>query len=164
MITQSDLKEIFDYDTETGLFKWKAPGPGRRKTSIAGNLHPSGYIILFILGQKYLAHRMAWLYETGNLPEEDIDHINHIRNDNKWANLREATRSENCRNASLSKLNKSGVTGVFFRKLDKRWAASICVRGKQTYLGQFIDFDDAVDARRSAEVKYGFHENHGRIK
>lgn len=99
---------------------------------------------------------------TGSWPKEQIDHINHVRSDNRWINLREATNQENCKNRSISIRNKSGVVGVRWTKGKTKWAAYIHVNSKDKYLGFFFDKFEAICARKSAENKHGFHANHGR--
>lgn len=165
MITQIELKKILSYDKETGLFAWKSnPSPFSRVKigGIAGCYHKEGYIVIGINNKSYNAHRLAWLYTYGSFPPEQIDHINHNRSDNRLENLRSVTNQENAMNRSKHKLNKSGVTGVSWSKSYKRWIGNITIDGKRIYLGNFVSFSDAVDARKNAEVLYGFHENHGK--
>ena len=95
------------------------------------------------------------------MPGGQIDHISHSRSDNRWMNLRLVTNLENQRNASLRLDNSSGVQGVYYNKKAKKWQAQISVNGKQVYLGTFEDIGYAAIARKDAERKYGFHNNHG---
>jgi hypothetical protein len=96
-LTAEVLRTLVHYDPETGLFKWKTqswprnPGPIEQKT-------PKGYTRFSVLNKRYMAHRLAWLYVTGAWPRGQIDHINGDRSDNRWANLRDVTPSENARN------------------------------------------------------------------
>ncbi len=165
MITQSELKELLDYDPETGVFIWKKKVANRVKIGdIAGCLDIStGYIVFMIKGKRYRAHRLAWFYIYGEWPKDQIDHINHVRDDNRIVNLREVTRQENLKNASLSKNNKSDVTGVHWYKANKEWRAQIMVNGKYIHLGYFNDKHDAAMTRKEAEIKYEYHENHGGV-
>ena len=161
-MTQEYLKSILTYDTSTGIFTWNKTGKGRRNKT-AGT-ESDGYIHVTISGKRYRAHRLAFLYMTGINPSNQIDHINHKRNDNRWSNLREVTNDENRKNLARLDRNKSGVTGVHLSRRKNRknkWIAKIVVKNKQIFLGQYVDFDDAVKARKKAEVKYGFHTNHG---
>ncbi len=96
------------------------------------------------------------------LEGEEIDHINHDPSDNRLANLRKVKRLDNMRNQSMRSTNPSGVTGVRFNKECHKWQATIMVLGKEIHLGLFEGFNRAVHARKAAEVKYGFHENHGK--
>ncbi len=97
---------------------------------------------------------------TGKWPKE-IDHINHKRSDNRWANLRETLENENYKNKSLMSNNSSGVHGVSWNKKDKVWTAMIGVCKKVIYLGSSKDKFEAICCRMSANNKYGFHRNHG---
>jgi len=140
---------------------WKKSKPGMKLSGIAGSLGNKGYIRLKVDGRQYQAHRVAWLIMTGEWPENDIDHINHDRADNRFINLREATCMENARNQKLRKTNKSGVCGVRLNKKKTKWDAQIQVVGKIIHLGAFDKFENAVKVRKEAEEKYGFHPNHG---
>jgi len=155
-----------DYDPETGLFTWKATKRRGFVGRQAGCFCPrDGYIRIRIDSKLELAHRLAWnmTYPDDPVgPNEQIDHINHIRTDNRIVNLRKASNTENSRNASIGVNNTSGALGVWFEKRRNKWAAEIKVDRKKIHLGQFAEFADAVAARKAAEVKYGFHENHGK--
>lgn len=162
MITQKELKELLDYNPGTGFFTWKEWRKNSvQKGDIAGSHNDDGYIRIEIKRQKYRAHRLAFLYMEGRFPKL-VDHINHIRDDNRWCNLREIKQVENNRNCSIRKDNKSGVIGVHWVTRDKRWVASIRIHRKDIRLGNYKDKFEAICARKSAERKHGFHENHGR--
>jgi hypothetical protein len=100
----------------------------------------------------------------GEWPNHEIDHINGDSLDNRICNLRDVTSQGNNRNMSLAKTNTSGVCGVRYKKDRSKWVALITLNNRQTHLGYYQDFFEAVCARKSAERKYGFHENHGRQK
>ena len=161
MITQSELKEKFHYDPNTGLLKKICKTKNYTPRIDSFGWKGNGYLNIVILKQRYLAHRLAWLYMTGEWPEQ-IDHINHIKDDNRWSNLREVTNQENAMNRKLRKDNKSGCTGIHWHKSDLRWYAIIRVANELKYLGSFKYKFDAICVRKSAELKYGFHENHGK--
>jgi len=179
LLTQEKLKELLDYDPDTGLFTWKERvGSGRDKwfnVMFAGKMagskktdiklkHYKTINVKINLNKKryaFLAHRLAWLYMTGKWPDKQIDHINGDSTDNRWFNLRNITGSENCRNKKINNNNKSGFTGVYWRKDANKWRAAIKTHGKKISLGCFTDKQDAIDARKEANIKYGFHENHG---
>lgn len=164
MITQEELKESISYDPETGVFTWLKTRCGRALAgSECGSLHSLGYIIITIDKERYFSHRLSFLYMTGAFPENDTDHINGIRHDNRWVNLRSVTRSENLKNRKLSSNSTSGVNGVHFNKGCEKWEVKIRVDGKRKGLGYYFDFDEAVRVRKAADVKYGYHENHGSI-
>jgi len=107
-----------------------------------------------------MSHRLAFYYVLGWCPEE-VDHINHVRDDNRWINLRAASKQENHRNRKLDTNNKSGFNGVTWYKNYSKWLACIGIGGKQINLGYFENKDDAIAARKAANIKYGFHPNHG---
>ncbi len=152
-MTQKKLKSKVVYNHLTGIFT--------KKDIFFGSNHNEGYLTGWIGDKQYLLHRLAWLYVYGYLPE-NIDHINHDRSDNRISNLREVTRKENQQNMSMRSDNVSGVTGVSWDKSRNRWAARIKVDAGYIYLGRFAEFSDAVNARKNAEVLYGFHANHGK--
>lgn len=173
-LTQDYLKECLDYCPDTGIFTWKVRPREHFKTGWAwktintrnagkeaGHLNKDGYLATRVRGNYVPMHRLAWFYITGSWPKEQMDHINHDRTDNRWVNLREATRSENHRNESLSKNNTSGFTGVYWNKQNDKWAAKVKVCGATINLGIFTKIEDAVEARKAANIKYGFHPNHG---
>lgn len=156
-ITQENLKNIIKYDRDTGVFIWKSAVSNHISVGdIAGTVDKNGYIVLMIKGKNYLAHRLAFLYVAGYWPENEIDHINKIRDDNRWCNLREVSRSCNMRNSSIRKDNVSGVTGVSFDKKRKKWRVRITNNKKEIFIGYFKNLHDAVRARFEAEIKYDF--------
>ena len=159
MLTRKELKRLLHYDPETGEFTWRVNRRGTvRAGDVAGNLHPSGYIRIHINGRDYRAHRLAWLYIYGKWPKYEIDHINHIRNDNRIVNLREASCGDNNRNQKLQSNNTSGVTGVSWYKLIQKYRVMI----QQRHIGYYDTFEEAVKVRKAAEKKHGFHKNHGK--
>lgn len=159
-LTQQRLKEVLNYDAESGVFTWADNRSKAAKGKIAGGVDGHGYWIICIDHVRHSAHRLAWLYVHGCLPNE-VDHQNHNRIDNRLINLRATDRSGNARNISKPINNKSGVMGVSWTKrLGKRndkWEVRAC--GK--FLGYFDDFFEAVCKRKSAELQFGFHPNHG---
>ena len=162
LITQAELKRQLRYEPETGHFYWLEGGGRRRLGFPAGSLWSNGYARIWIDGKDYMAHRLAWLYMYGAFPQNQIDHINGNPLDNRILNLRDVDQAENHKNKRRQSNNSSGVTGVRWNKQAGKWVAYINVDGKQIYFGLFEDFFEAVCARKSAENKYGFHENHGR--
>ena len=126
---------------------------------------PNGltYIRIRLFREEYAAHHLAFLLYYGSWPEVDIDHISGDGTDNRITNLREATTSSNGQNQTRHLRNKSGVTGVHQLKSTGKWWAYICVRKTKINLGYFDTRDEAVEARRQANVTYGFHQNHGRM-
>lgn len=161
-ITHADLKKVLSYDAETGNFTWKIVKQGMQKNMKAGAQKSNGYIKICINKIQYHAHRLAWLYMTGEWPKKELDHINGVRSDNKWKNLREVTRTENNMNQKISSANTSGYIGVHWAKREQKWNAYIKKNRKRKHLGYFDNYEEAVAARKKAEKEYGFHANHGR--
>lgn len=159
------LKARLDYDPDTGRLFWKshfsrkpnwnAKCAGKEALTAISN----GYKVGTIDGVKCYAHRIAFAIHNGYWPEQ-VDHINHDRTDNRAINLRNSNPAENSKNSPRSPLNTSGATGVYFAP-SSRWVARICANKNRLFLGTFDRFEDAVSARKAAEAKYGFHENHG---
>lgn len=157
------LKEIFDYNPETGLLVWKNRTNSRNWAGKeAGTKHNQGYKKVTVYGETYLIHRIIWKLVTGNEAEE-IDHIDGVRANNKVENLRAVTAAENHKNTQKSSKNTSGVTGVLFENRTRKPVARIKVNGVTISLGTFDTFEAAVFARKAAEIKYKFHKNHGRV-
>lgn len=177
-LTQKLAKESFIYDSYRGSLIWEERPLSHFDSSracnifnsrFAGNLagvvlNPKGsqcqYRCVNIFGKSYMAHRIVWLYHYGDWPRGCIDHINGNGLDNRIENLRDVDARENARNRPTPRNNKSGIAGVRVR--GKGWNARISIGNKLKDLGAFKDFFSACCARKSAEVIYGFHENHGR--
>ena len=115
-----------------------------------------------IFRKTYSAHRVIWAMTYGEWPPEQIDHINGIGSDNRIVNLRAVNNAENCKNQTTPKNNTSGVMGVSWHKVTKKWAVQLSVKGKRKTLGYFTEKSEAATARKDAEVKHGYHPNHGR--
>lgn len=162
-VTQEKLKELFRYAPDTGVFtRLVSVASMARAGDIAGNTDGQGYLRIRVEGKLYKAHRLAWLYTNGEFPQDQIDHINGVRDDNRIANLRAVNRTENMKNTKIRTDNTSGVLGVGWHKGTDKWLATINVKGVKKYLGYFTDIKDAVAARKKANILYGYHENHGR--
>jgi hypothetical protein len=169
ILTQELLKEKLHYDKDTGVFTWLKVKKNAKnmRGKVAGCISPTigYYTIGFTLPEgkfyNYLAHRLAWLYEHGEFPKGGLDHINHVKTDNRITNLRIATQRENCRNLSMSSRNTTGHTGVYFHKSLGKYRASVRVNYKAIHLGYFENVEDAAKAAREGREHYGFHVNHG---
>lgn len=156
-LTQERLKELFHYDQNTGIFtRAKTVTYNSKRGDVSGYKDEFGYLQIQVDGRLYRAHRLAWLYVYGYLPENDIDHINRIGDDNRIKNLREVSRSCNNRNSGNSKANTSGVKGVSYAKKIKKWRAQIKIYGRVYVVGHYVDFDNAVCARLAAEQCVGW--------
>lgn len=152
MISQSELKNRLHYEPSTGVFTWLSPVNGAvKKGAKAGCLHKSGRVYIRLLGSTYYAHRLAFLYMTGDIPDL-VDHINREPADNRWENLRSATHSQNCCNRKRA--SNSGIPGVNWHKKTKKWRVQLVFRGLYLHLGYYGDIELAALASSEARAKY----------
>ena len=160
-----EAARLFTYDRETGVLYWRIRnGNNTRRNYVAGSSkgNNNGYRRVHIKGKVYMEHRIIMVLCFGHIPENaEIDHINHVRDDNRLVNLRFVTRSENRKNQSVSSKSTTGVTGVYFSKAKKKYIAQIKVNRENIYLGIFETLEGAAEARRQADRKYKFNNNHG---
>lgn len=153
---QARLQELLEYAPETGAFRWRVNRTSVRAGTVAGRLDSKGYRQISVDGQRYAAHRLAWLYVNGEWPMHEVDHVNGIRDDNRIANLRDVARIINMRNKRRYR-NASGLP-IGIQHRGDVWHSHIGGR----YIGSFVCLGAAVAARRSAEAQLGYHANHGR--
>lgn len=145
MLTQDVLKQYVIYDPATGYFlstgvKYSNKIKGER----VGTLHKTkGYEYVNIKGKSFRAQRLAFLYMTGEWPKNQVDHINRIKSDNKWANLRDVDSKTNCWNRPLYKTSTSGFTGVAWNKQYNKWQVLCRSNGRQEYLGLYENLAEA---------------------
>lgn len=155
-ISAEYVRKVLAYDKETGIFRWRnrpklsPQWNGRYAGSIAGWKDWKGYVLITIDYIDYRAHRLAWVYVTGEWPENDIDHRSRITNDNKFKNLREATRSQNNGNTKARKNNKSGSRGVSWDKFRQKWMAVCKFDGRYVLKKRFDKKSDAIAAYKAA--------------
>ena len=161
MLDQEQLKNLLNYDPLIGVFTWTNQSGIPNKNNQAGTIHHRGYRVIGILGKQYLAHRLAWLYVTGNWPEHGLDHKDHNKDNSLFDNLREATQKVNGKNQSKIKTNTSGFTGVSFYKKRNSWSVSIRENNLQRTLGYKDSLFEAVRLRKQAELRLNYHEHHG---
>lgn len=148
-LTQERLKELLHYDPETGLFTWlEARGKYVKAGHVAGHTDDYGYIRIGVEGRHQRAHRLAWLYMTGEWPALEIDHIDRDKTNNRWSNLREADRATNTYNVAKKKHNTSGFSGV--SRSGGRWTANVRIRGRVVHLGCFDEKTEAAAAVQGA--------------
>lgn len=152
------LRSLMAYNPETGVFTRLVAtrGKGGRKPigARAGFLNArDGRFYIDIHGKRYAAHRLAWLYMTGTWPSE-VDHKNRIPSDNRWSNLRVATRSQNNANVGLKSHNTSGVKGVCWDRSRGLWLAQISVDTKRMHLGRFSSKEEAAAAYARAAIQH----------
>ena len=166
-MTREFLRDIIEYRRDTGeFFRIKDRYGNKCFINICTSKDTSGYYQFRLFhnntSKKYKAHRIAWLYEYGELPKM-IDHINHNRTDNRICNLREIQdKKENNKNKTMFKNNTSGVTGVYWNNVNRKWVSKIRVNKKLINLGTYSTKQEAIDSRLKAEVLYDFHKNHGK--
>lgn len=165
-LTQELLKELLHYDPITGIFTWLPRDVKYFKedyrcrnwnkcfsNTTAGSPNNKGYIKIIIFNKSYAAHRLAFLYVDGAFPIKNIDHINSVKNDNSFVNLRHATNSENNQNKiQCQKNNKSsGLLGVSFHKRTKKYQATIRINKERFYLGIYATPEEAYQAYLTAK-------------
>lgn len=169
------LRQLLRYEPDTGKLFWKERGPEwfvSIKSHRAWNARFSGKEALtakskrykngFILWKKHLAHRVAFAIFYGRWPYGQVDHIDGNGENNRIQNLRDVDSLENNRNMRRAKNNKSGITGVHWCATYGSWVAQIQIKGRGINLGSFKSLEEAAQARKNADLLYGFHENHGR--
>lgn len=155
-LTQSLLKKLMSYNPETGEFRWLISRGGSAKAgSLAGTVDEvSGYTTISVCQKRYKAHRLAFLWMNGDLPPDDmdVDHINHIKSDNSFRNLRVVSTTVNSQNrVSARGDSRTGVLGVGLDSRSGKWRARIQVNGKRVYLGSFDNESLAAEAYISAK-------------
>lgn len=133
----SEVRRLLRYEPETGTFFWRVDTKNTATGDVAGCRQSRGYWHIKINRRLYMAHRLAWLYVTGDWPVGHVDHINGDRGDNRFANLRIATNSENARNSKMRINNACGYKGVHYKKRLNKFVAQIRVNGRVYHLGVF---------------------------
>ena len=187
-LTYDIIRELTEYNTETGIMVWKPRNikyfshcydpntamklwnnkfankdVGSKRQTVDGRWYYSCKISLKGEIKTYNVHRLIWFYMNGEMPNNlQIDHIDHNGLNNKWNNLRKVTHTENQQNSSRRKDNISGITGVHYDDINNKWIATINAN-KKRQRKNFKDFEDAVKQRQIWNIEYGFHENHGKM-
>jgi hypothetical protein len=173
-VTPEELKELLSYDPNTGLFVWLDrplkffhDSGGRYTAEFAQKVfrslfagkpaltakNPGGYLRGNLFGRNLMAHRAAFCLVAGRWPMHQVDHINGVRDDNRWDNLREATNAQNQHNSSSAKGSSSRFIGVALCKRSHRWTAYICPDGTKIHLGNFGSEEEAARVRDEAAKK-----------
>ena len=168
-LNQDYLKQCIYYNEYDGLAVWKRRPTNHFKSerdskiwnaknagnciSCKGN---NGYFRLSINGKSYSLHRLIFLYMTGSMPENQVDHKDRDRLNNKYENLRQATAMVNSQNQHIRIDNTSGIKGVYWNSLRDKWHARITVNKKVIHLGYYTEKTKAERIRRDAETEYGF--------
>jgi hypothetical protein len=161
------LRQRLRYEPETGkLFwldyegmppMWRSRWAGKEAFTSKGK----GYLRGSVDYKMVLAHRAAWALHYGEWPDDQIDHINGVKDDNRISNLRVVSQQENTKNQFMSVKNTSGTTGVTWNKQKRKWKAQVMVDKRCLSLGYFNTIEEAAAARKQADIKYGFTERHG---
>ncbi|AXG67703.1 HNH endonuclease [Ralstonia phage GP4] len=159
----AEIARVLAYEPASGRFFHRVDKRGGRvKAGAEVKCQPGkdGYARIGVDGRIYLAHRLAWLLVHGEWPELQIDHIDHNRANNRISNLRIVTATGNMRNRTMRKDNTSGITGVM--RDGTKWMAYYYDGGKMVCVGKFVSKEAAAVARKAANDRHGFHENHGK--
>lgn len=159
-LTREELIKHVAYNPITGIFI-RLKAPQKKFVGVEAGWKYNGYRYIKINRVSYKAHRLAFLYMLGRFPEHHVDHINGTRDDNRWANLREASDKDNAMNQGLYKNNTSGVMGVKYKKSSSRWEVYVG-NSPRVYVGSSKNWFEAVCLRKSAEAKMGYSRSHGR--
>jgi len=145
-----------DFDSGIVLSKFT----GRR----IGYLDKDGYEVVNVMKREFRSHKLIMIASGADVAGCEVDHINGVRNDNRIVNIRVVSKKENAKNKRLRSNNKTGLHGVSWIPTLGKWRARINMGNKQSKsLGCFFSFLDAVCARKSAEIEFGYHINHGRV-
>lgn len=154
------LRSILNYDPETGVFTWRRRANAYRGVNkrcsgvVAGTTRSDGYVRICIDYQLFWAHRLAWCWMMGNSSTFDIDHIDGNKSNNRFFNLRLATRMQNAGNTFRRIDNISGCKGVCWHKRSKKWVAQIGINRKSKFLGYFSNIEVAAEAYKRAAIHH----------
>lgn len=169
-LTVERLREVADYNPETGFFTWRCrsestrgwnPGFAGKQVGGIARCGPRSYISIGIDNVRYRAHRLAWLYVHGKWPSGDIDHKDGNGLNNKLDNLRDVTRTLNLINGARYCTNSSGVSGVTWDAVRGKWHAKIYCSYQQYFIGRFTNLADAEAAVIAKRAELGFSPTHG---
>ena len=166
-VSPEELRKLLRYEPETGKLFWRYRPLNMFKDSRAHRSWNSqfsgkeaftancnGYLLGSIHNKRYKSHRVIWAIYHGEWPNNEIDHINGVKNDNKIFNLRDSTHAQNLKNRSISSKNTSGYKGVSWDKNKKKWISSITVDGTQKFLGYFTEREQAASSYRMAAERH----------
>ena len=177
ILTQDYLKECFEYNADTGILTWKKRPrlhfradrthsvfnkiTAGRSAGCVSKTDRLKYLRVKLDQKMYSVHRLICFMVNGCWPDE-VDHQDGNGLNNRWSNLRDVSRQVNSCNQRLPSNNTSGQRGVQWYESMNKWVARINIKGKRAYLGAFTDINEAINIRKEAEKRYGYHENHGR--
>lgn len=149
------LRFLFSYDSETGnLIRNVAKPPNTKAGDIAGHMSDQGYFLVNVDGLLIRVHRVIWAINKGKWPDNNLDHIDGIRTHNKMENLREVMQAENMQNSFVRRNSRTGIKGVRLREDTGKYHAYIQINKKMIDLGCYVSIEDAIVARKDAEIKH----------
>ena len=161
-VTAEFVRQVFDYNADLGCLIWKyrpdrsARWNGRYAGKPAGTVSFHKRHIVKVNKKSYHTPRIIWLWMTGKWPCHEVDHIDCNPLNNRWDNLRDATRNQNQHNSQIYKTNTSGFKGVYFDKQSGKWKAQISLHGKRHNLGRYQTPEDAYAAYcRAGQTMHG---------
>jgi len=159
-LTPEAVREVLDYDPETGIFRWKLSRGRAPAGAVAGHPHPQGYWAIRVFTIDILAHQLAWFYVYGVFPPE-IDHKNRDKRDNRLSNLRECSHPQNQWNVGALRSNKTGIKGVSLHKSSGLYRARLRVNNTNIMVGYFKTLEEAAAAyRQRAQLEHGEFYGH----
>lgn len=149
-----DFSTRLRYEPSTGIFRWREGErhAGKVAGCVSTTLQGKQYRLIKVDGKLRYAHRLAWLLMTGSWPADQVDHINRDGLDNRWANLRQATRSQNKQNSGLDRRSSTGVRGVYFDPRAGSYQVKVQSNGVREYLGRFSTLEAAAAAAKSRQT------------
>lgn len=155
-LTAERLREILHYDPDAGVWRWREKRGCKRKGAPAGCFNAGGYRVIRIDKCLLRSGRLAWLYTTGEWPQDEIDHRDGDPSNDRWDNLRQATREQNMWNKKHWRTSRNGLKGISWHPKIRRWIAEIGAREGRKYLGCFATAEEAAAAyREAARQHYG---------
>lgn len=153
ILTAEEVRNLLDYDPNTGIFIRKTSSGGCAVGTVSGSKHSKGYVVIKIRRKLYKAHRLAWLHFYGTFPNDQIDHIDGDKTNNRISNLRDVSAQSNSRNKKAARIDSfTGVQGVCYQKARKKYAVYISISGRPQQVGRFDHLHDAIAARKAAEL------------
>jgi hypothetical protein len=152
MLTHDVLKGVLDYYPDSGIFKSRNKTSKKPAGSVVGCIGTHGYLVIAVKGRSYLAHRLAWFYMHGEWPKDLIDHVNGVKVDNRFVNLRECSKSQNGQNSKARK-SFSGVKSVEWHTGAGKWRVRMEVAGKRHHIGFFVCLEQAEQAAIAARER-----------